>query len=379
MRLFVAVVSFLFLSEGAIARSVGYSGGPSSSGGEDFEEGAVGPSYEGGAGGGGGSRGYSQPAAPSYGGGSPFSYGSGKGYSGGSSVPAATPASKPSYSQGHTRPGSGYGVNSPYGGAGAPGAHHGGYASSGGSTGGGAYQAPVSAPSPTYGGGSGYGEGHDGSVSHGGGYGGAKGGGGYGDDGSHGWEPYSFSYSADDAEGSHSHSAQGDAQGRVSGQYTIQLADGRSRTVKYTADEHGYRADIVTNELGTESKNPADVTIQSSAPTGEEAAQQYGSAGGSSGSYGADHTGYGGRPEAKPQSLSHSKPYSDSGYGQPAPAGYSQGHHQQSSYPTNQHHAPSPSYDDGGHSDSSAHGAHYGAPGESGAETPRRRNRPSYG
>lgn len=29
---------------------------------------------------------------------------------------------------------------------------------------------------------------------------------------------------------------------------------------------------MVTNELGTESKDPADVTIQSSAPTGPEAA-----------------------------------------------------------------------------------------------------------
>ena len=44
---------------------------------------------------------------------------------------------------------------------------------------------------------------------------------------------------------------------------------------RYTADERGYRADIVTNELGTESKNPADVTIQSSALTGEQAAIQY--------------------------------------------------------------------------------------------------------
>lgn len=41
---------------------------------------------------------------------------------------------------------------------------------------------------------------------------------------------------------------------------------------RYTADENGYRAEVVTNELGTESKNPADVTIQSSAPTGAEAA-----------------------------------------------------------------------------------------------------------
>lgn len=124
-------------------------------------------------------------------------------------------------------------------------------------------------------------------------------------------QPFEFSYSAEDPEGSHSHSQQGDGTGKVitivadlcnsqmitfsfrignllmqievfvtaysvqvTGEYTIQLADGRMRTVKYTADENGYRAEIITNELGTESKNPADVTIESSAPTGAEAAQQ---------------------------------------------------------------------------------------------------------
>lgn len=55
---------------------------------------------------------------------------------------------------------------------------------------------------------------------------------------------------------------------------TPQLADGRSRTVHYTADENGYRAEIQTNEIGTESKSPADVKLTSSAITGEEAAHQ---------------------------------------------------------------------------------------------------------
>lgn len=95
-------------------------------------------------------------------------------------------------------------------------------------------------------------------------------------------QPFEFSYSAEDPEGSHSHSQQGDGTGKVTGEYTINLADGRSRTVKYTADENGYRAEIITNELGTESKNPADVTIQSSAPTGAEAALQAAPAGSAS-------------------------------------------------------------------------------------------------
>ncbi|OQR78806.1 pupal cuticle protein Edg-84A-like [Tropilaelaps mercedesae] len=85
--------------------------------------------------------------------------------------------------------------------------------------------------------------------------------------------PYSFEYSASDPEGSHSHSSTSDGK-TVTGEYSINLADGRMRTVKYRADENGYRAEIMTNELGTESKNPADVTIESSALTAAEAALQ---------------------------------------------------------------------------------------------------------
>lgn len=84
--------------------------------------------------------------------------------------------------------------------------------------------------------------------------------------------PYSFNYANQDAEGSHTHEESGDGSGRVQGRYTISLADGRTRTVTYTADENGYRAEVVTNEQGTESKNPADVVIQSSALPGPEAA-----------------------------------------------------------------------------------------------------------
>ncbi|OQR80292.1 cuticle protein 10.9-like [Tropilaelaps mercedesae] len=84
--------------------------------------------------------------------------------------------------------------------------------------------------------------------------------------------PYQFAYASEDKEGSSSHEESSDGSGRIQGKYTMQLADGRTRTVTYWADDTGFHADIVTNELGTESKNPADVTIQSSAPTGPEAA-----------------------------------------------------------------------------------------------------------
>ncbi|OQR71990.1 cuticle protein 10.9-like [Tropilaelaps mercedesae] len=90
--------------------------------------------------------------------------------------------------------------------------------------------------------------------------------------------PYEYGYSSEDIEGTHSAQQSGDESGRVRGSYTMTLVDGRTRTVTYIADENGYRAEVTTNELGTESKNPADAIINSSAITGEQAAIQHGSA-----------------------------------------------------------------------------------------------------
>ncbi|XP_022696634.1 adult-specific rigid cuticular protein 15.7-like [Varroa jacobsoni] len=90
--------------------------------------------------------------------------------------------------------------------------------------------------------------------------------------------PFQYAYSSEDIEGTHSATQSGDGSGRIEGSYTMTLADGRTRTVTYVADENGYRAEVTTNELGTESKNPADVIINSSAITGEQAAIQYGPA-----------------------------------------------------------------------------------------------------
>lgn len=87
--------------------------------------------------------------------------------------------------------------------------------------------------------------------------------------------PYQYSYQTQDVEGSSSAEQSTDGSGRVQGSYTLNHVDGRQRTVTYYADETGFHADVVTNELGTESKDPADVTIRSSAPTGAEAALSY--------------------------------------------------------------------------------------------------------
>lgn len=104
-------------------------------------------------------------------------------------------------------------------------------------------------------------------------------------------QPYQFGYTSQDAEGTHGHSQSSDGR-RVQGHYVIQLADGRSRKVEYHADETGFHAKVVTNELGTESKDAADAIYQSSALTGEQAALQYGA--GPRASFGSGH--HGGRP-----------------------------------------------------------------------------------
>ncbi|XP_040355279.1 cuticle protein 16.8-like [Ixodes scapularis] len=79
--------------------------------------------------------------------------------------------------------------------------------------------------------------------------------------------PYSFSYSATDPRdgSSHARSESSDVTGRVVGFYTLRTADGHSRRVNYVADERGFRAEVVTNEPGTQSLNPANVIFRSSA------------------------------------------------------------------------------------------------------------------
>lgn len=103
-------------------------------------------------------------------------------------------------------------------------------------------------------------------------------------------QPYGFGYVSQDLEGTHGHMQTSDGR-TVRGHYEIRLADGNMRRVEYHADENGFHAKVITNELGTESKDPADVIFQSSALTGEQAALQYN--GGSRSFYGGGyHGGY---------------------------------------------------------------------------------------
>lgn len=103
-------------------------------------------------------------------------------------------------------------------------------------------------------------------------------------------QPYEFGYTSQDAEGTHGHMQTSDGR-MVRGHYEIRLADGNMRRVEYFADETGFHAKVMTNEQGTESKNAADAVFESSALTGEQAANQYGN------SYGRGH--HGGRNHGK--------------------------------------------------------------------------------
>ncbi|GIX79692.1 hypothetical protein CDAR_301641 [Caerostris darwini] len=79
--------------------------------------------------------------------------------------------------------------------------------------------------------------------------------------------PYSFGYKAEAATGGGSaRSESSDASGKVTGSYTVQNEDGSVRVVEYIADENGFRAKVKTNEAGTKSDDPANVSIKSNAP-----------------------------------------------------------------------------------------------------------------
>lgn len=77
-------------------------------------------------------------------------------------------------------------------------------------------------------------------------------------------EPYAFDYAV---EGS-TRREQGDKDGVVRGQYTLQNPDGTQRIVDYVADQDGFRAQVRTNEFGTEGQQqvaaaaPAPVPVR---------------------------------------------------------------------------------------------------------------------
>ncbi|GFS86852.1 cuticle protein 10.9 [Nephila pilipes] len=87
--------------------------------------------------------------------------------------------------------------------------------------------------------------------------------------------PYAFSYDAQLEDGSSSRTESADASGKVVGSYSLSNADGRQRTIHYTADHEGFRASVDTNEFGTQADSPADVQFNSNAPKQAPAASSY--------------------------------------------------------------------------------------------------------
>ncbi|KFM64680.1 Cuticle protein 10.9, partial [Stegodyphus mimosarum] len=77
--------------------------------------------------------------------------------------------------------------------------------------------------------------------------------------------PYKFEYQNRDEDGAVQFRKEiSNGNGRVEGQYGYKDSYGIERTVTYIADEYGYRAQISTNEPGTENKSPAAVDLSAS-------------------------------------------------------------------------------------------------------------------
>ncbi|GFS32770.1 cuticle protein 16.8 [Trichonephila inaurata madagascariensis] len=75
--------------------------------------------------------------------------------------------------------------------------------------------------------------------------------------------PYQYGYdiAGDHGEFKQTRQEHGDGHGNVQGSYGYVDAHGINRQVDYVADAHGFRAQVKTNEPGTESQNPADVEL----------------------------------------------------------------------------------------------------------------------
>ncbi|GIX98708.1 uncharacterized protein CDAR_571861 [Caerostris darwini] len=84
--------------------------------------------------------------------------------------------------------------------------------------------------------------------------------------------PYQYGYgiAGDHGEFKQTRQEQGDGHGNVQGSYGYVDAHGIQRQVDYVADGHGFRAQVKTNEPGTENQSPADVQLHA------QPAQAYG-------------------------------------------------------------------------------------------------------
>lgn len=77
---------------------------------------------------------------------------------------------------------------------------------------------------------------------------------------------YSFGYDEAGATGGSFRHEKSDAYGNKFGSYGLRGADGKVRVVNYVADANGFRANVQTNEAGTEPRNPAAVQMNQPLP-----------------------------------------------------------------------------------------------------------------
>ncbi|XP_037078377.1 adult-specific cuticular protein ACP-20-like [Pollicipes pollicipes] len=77
--------------------------------------------------------------------------------------------------------------------------------------------------------------------------------------------PYQFSYSVDDEDTVFSQSEEGDDEGDVTGEYSVNLPDGRVQTVRYFGDnDDGYAAEV---SYEGEAQYPEDQSYQAEEPS----------------------------------------------------------------------------------------------------------------
>ncbi|KAG8200068.1 hypothetical protein JTE90_001925 [Oedothorax gibbosus] len=88
--------------------------------------------------------------------------------------------------------------------------------------------------------------------------------------------PFDFGYdiAGDHGEFKQNRKESGDGKGNVQGSYGYTDAHGIYRQVDYVADAYGFRANVKTNEPGTDNQDPADVKIQAN-PVQYHAAPAY--------------------------------------------------------------------------------------------------------
>ncbi|XP_015906908.1 cuticle protein 10.9 [Parasteatoda tepidariorum] len=90
--------------------------------------------------------------------------------------------------------------------------------------------------------------------------------------------PYDFGYdiAGDYGEFKQSRKESSDGKGNVQGSYGYTDAHGIYRQVDYVADAYGFRANVKTNEPGTDNQNPADVQVHASPAHYQAPAPHYG-------------------------------------------------------------------------------------------------------